>query len=138
MKIFENSEKDSAFLLNENLKLKNYKCYLEYIYEPLLIGNINKTSEEEIFKEEFNKLRNFDYKKIFYNHPTQMNNLNNNFKLKENKEGMENLNLINNEDIKNKIPMEQVDKEENEMQLLNKKRKQSDGLSELKRDLLEK
>ena len=58
-------------------------------------------------------------------------------KLKENKENMENMQLTT-EEINTNFPIEKIEKEENETQLLNKKRKQSDGLNELKKELLDK
>ena len=48
-----------------------------------------------------------------------------------------NLNL-NLEENNTNLPIERLEKEENDVQLLNKKRKQSEGLSELRNELLEK
>jgi hypothetical protein len=107
---------------------------MEQIQEPLLVTL--KKSEEQFIKEEFDKFADVDYKKIFYNHPTQIKNINNNYKLKEKKENMENSGagaLIN-----NNFPNGKNENEENDIQLLNKKRKQSEGLCELRTEMLEK
>lgn len=82
-------------------------------------------------KEDFERLINADYNSLFYKQPTQIKNINKN-KLKANKE-MENLMAVEDKQVN---PIEEV-KVENETQLLNKKRKQSDGLSEIRKDLIE-
>jgi hypothetical protein len=103
---------------------------MEQIQEPLLI--ISKKSEEQLIKDEFDKFADVDYKKIFYNNPTQIKNINNNYKLKQKIENMENTESNNN------FHIEKKENEENDIQFLNKKRKQSEGLNELRTELLEK
>lgn len=77
------------------------------------------------------KMKRVDWTSIFNKQPTQLNNINN--KLKTNKD-MENTMVID-EFQANPIDAEKID---NEIQMLNRKRKQSDGLRELRRELLEK
>ena len=46
--------------------------------------------------------------------------------------------MSNSEEIKANFPIEKIEKEENDVNLLNKKRKQSEGLNELRNAYLEK
>lgn len=105
---------------------------MEQIQEPLLLSSLK--SEEQFIKEEFDKFADVDYKKIFYNHPTQIKNINNNYKFKE----IENMENTNSGAGKRKNSTEKRKSSENDMQLLNKKRKQSEGLSELRTELIER
>ena len=83
-------------------------------------------------QEEFERLLNADYMSLFYKQPTQIKNINKN-KLKANKE-MENLMAVEDTQV---TPIEET-KGENDTQLLNRKRKQSDGLSQIREELIEK
>jgi hypothetical protein len=76
-------------------------------------------------------MKRVDWLAIFNKQPTQINNFNNKL-LKTNKD-MENTMVIDDFQA-NAVDAEKID---SELQMLNRKRKQSDGLSELRRDLLE-
>lgn len=118
MKIFEKFDKDSAFLLNENLKLKTFKNYMEFIIESPQ-KKITRANEDKEIHEEFDKFAKIDYKKIFLNQPTQIRSLNEPVNPKK----------------KVNLPSGKTEKD---FQYLNKKRKQPDGLNDLKKDLIEK
>lgn len=102
----------------------------------MLIEDISTTklSELDTIKEEFDKFANVDYRKLFYSQPTQIKKLKENYKF-ENKLKMENVQNVGDNNLN--LPVVE-NNEENEMQLLNKKRKQSEAMNELKRELIEK
>lgn len=126
--------KDStkALLINENKEIPYTKALFEFSEELNSVADLKPLSELKKQQEEIKRLLNADYKSLFNKQPTQIKNNNKN-KLKANKE-MENLMVI--EDIQAN-PIDEVIVE-NEIQLLNKKRKQSDGLSEIRKESIEK
>lgn len=141
-KLTENSNKNSlelidkkdpskALLINENLEIDNSKGLFEITDEPNGVLEYkdlyqsNKLDKLETYK-------NVNFSAIFNKQPTQLKNINNN-KLKANKE-MENLMEVEDNAVN---PIDEG-KIEDELQMLNKKRKKSDGLSELRNELLDK
>lgn len=120
-----------AIIINENIEIPKNKGLIECEEELKSNENLKPLSDFRKKQEELNLLLNADYKTLFYKQPTQLKIINKN-KLKANKE-MENLMEI--EDIQ--ANPEEAIKIENDEQLINKKRKESDGLSEIRKDLIE-
>jgi hypothetical protein len=130
--IFEKKASNVALLLNENTEVTIKKGFLEYSEELNFLYQRKEFNQSKKQDEELEKLISIDFKEIFNKQPTQLKNINNN-KLKPNKQ-MENLMVIEENQINQ--PNEEI--EDKDIKLLNKKRKQSDGLNELKKELLEK
>ena len=130
--IFDKQNHQKGFLLNENIEIENSNALFERTEELKLLSEKKLFNELKTIQDELENYKNVDFRSIFNKQPTQLKNINNN-KLKAFKE-MENLMAVDETQVN---PVDNV-KVENEIQLLNKKRKQSDGLSELRKELLEK
>lgn len=118
-------------LLNENIELPISTGLFEVFDESNSLLNLRELDDLIKAEVDLETMKKVDWLAIFNKQPTQLNNLNN--KLKTNKD-MENTMVI--EDFQaNQVDVEKID---SEIQMLNRKRKQSDGLSELRKELLEK
>jgi len=131
--IFERM-KDSTkpLLLNENIKTPNTGGLLEFADEVNSNADLKPFCGLRKHQEELERILNADYISLFDKQPTQIKNIYKN-KLKANKE-MENLMGVENTEVNN---IEDI-KEEKETQLLSRKRKHSDGLSYIRKELMEK
>jgi len=127
-------KKDStkSFLVNENLEIQNKKGLIELEEDLKSSFELKPLNQLKKQQEEILILLNADYKSLFNKQPTQLKNNNKN-KLKANKE-MENYMVIEDTEA---VPIEIV-KIDNDSKLLNKKRKQSDGLSGIRKEVFEK
>ncbi len=116
-------------LLNENIEITNSKDLFETTDNSNYLLCLRELDDLIKAEVDLENMKNIDWLAIFNRQPTQLNNFNNN--LKTNKD-MENLMVI---DDFQAIDAEKID---NQIQMLNKKRKQSDGLTELRTELLAK
>jgi len=130
--LFDKKDPSKALLINENIEIDNSKGLFEIIDDSN--GNLK---DKDLYqsankREDLDTYKNVNLSSIFNKQPTQLKNINNN-KLKANKE-MENLMVVEDNPV-NPIVEGSI---EDEMQMLNKKRKKSDGLTELRNELLDK
>lgn len=127
--MFENKK---ALLLNESLEIPDNTGLFEVSEDSNSLLNLRELNDLIKAEVDLQKMKRIDWLSIFNKQPTQLNNLN--YKLKTNKD-MENTMVIDDLQANPAIDAEKVD---NELHLLSRKRKQSEGLSELRRELLEK
>ncbi len=116
-------------LLNENIEITNSKDLFETTHNSNYLLCLRELDDLIKAEVDLENMKNIDWLAIFNRQPTQLNNFNNN--LKTNKD-MENLMVIDD------FQAIDADKIDNQIQMLNKKRKQSDGLTELRTELLAK
>jgi uncharacterized protein involved in exopolysaccharide biosynthesis len=117
--------------LNENIEISHNKGLFDTNEDSYSCLNLKESDDLKKAEFEVDKMNLVDWLSIFNKQPTQLNNLNN--KLKTNKD-MENAMIID-EFQANPFHAEKID---NEIQMLNRKRKQSDGFSELRKESLAK
>lgn len=124
---FGDEYKNKIFLLKANIELQNTHLFEKYGEEKMNL----EYDYLSILKEDYEKLKNFDYSSIFSKQPTQLNVLNNKIN-----RSIEMDNLMEFNDVQ---PHPELGaKIENDIQLLSRKRKSSEGLTELKKEILDK
>ena len=117
-------------LSNENIELSNTKGLFETTDDSISLLNLRELDDFEKAEVDLENMKKVDWLAIYNKQPTQINNLNNKL-LKTNKD-MENTMVIDDFQA-NPVDAEKID---SEIQMLNRKRKQSDSLFELRTELL--